>query len=40
VRDVLRAYNGALEVLAAAIDSGEPSRFLKGAPVQPVFRKV
>jgi glutamate-1-semialdehyde aminotransferase/spore coat polysaccharide biosynthesis protein SpsF (cytidylyltransferase family) len=40
VRDVLRAYNGALAVLAAAIDSGEPARFLKGPPVQPVFRKV
>lgn len=36
----LRAYNGVLKVMATAIDSGEPARFLKGPAVEPVFRQV
>jgi glutamate-1-semialdehyde aminotransferase/spore coat polysaccharide biosynthesis protein SpsF (cytidylyltransferase family) len=36
----LRAYNGVLKVIATAIDSGDPSRFLKGPAVEPVFRQM
>ena len=36
----LRAYRSALEVMATAIDTGDPVRYLEGEPVQPVFRPV
>lgn len=36
----LRVYREALEVLAAAISSDDPSQYLEGEPVQPVFRRL
>jgi glutamate-1-semialdehyde 2,1-aminomutase/spore coat polysaccharide biosynthesis protein SpsF len=35
----LRVYRAALEVLALAVGSGQPARWLEGSPVQPVFRR-
>jgi glutamate-1-semialdehyde aminotransferase/spore coat polysaccharide biosynthesis protein SpsF (cytidylyltransferase family) len=40
VEVTLRAHRSALEVLAAALASGDPARFLEGEPVQAVFRKA
>lgn len=40
VEHTLRAHRTALEVLAAALASGEPRRFLEGEPVKAVFRKA
>ena len=39
VDHTLHAYRSALEVMATAIDAGEPGRYLDGEPVQPVFRQ-
>jgi glutamate-1-semialdehyde aminotransferase/spore coat polysaccharide biosynthesis protein SpsF (cytidylyltransferase family) len=39
VDQTLRVYRAALEVLAMAVASGEPGRWLEGTPVQPVFRQ-
>jgi glutamate-1-semialdehyde 2,1-aminomutase/spore coat polysaccharide biosynthesis protein SpsF len=36
----LRVYRSALEVIATALDSGSPGRYLEGEPVQPVFRAL
>lgn len=36
----LRVYRGALEVLSKALASGDPSRWLEGEPVKPVFRRA
>jgi len=39
VDQTLRVYRAALEVLARAVASGEPARWLEGTPVEPVFRR-
>lgn len=36
----LRVYRSALEILAKALSSGDPLRYLEGQPVQPVFRNL
>jgi glutamate-1-semialdehyde-2,1-aminomutase len=36
----LRVYRDALRILAMAVESGDPSQFLEGEPVQPVFRRL
>jgi glutamate-1-semialdehyde 2,1-aminomutase/spore coat polysaccharide biosynthesis protein SpsF len=40
IEHTLRAHRSALEVLAKALASDEPRRFLEGEPVQAVFRKA
>lgn len=40
IEHTLRAHRSALEILAKALDSSEPSRFLEGEPVQAVFRRA
>jgi glutamate-1-semialdehyde 2,1-aminomutase/spore coat polysaccharide biosynthesis protein SpsF len=37
---ILRAYRAALPVVKQAIESGNPEKYLLGARLQPVFRKV
>jgi glutamate-1-semialdehyde 2,1-aminomutase/spore coat polysaccharide biosynthesis protein SpsF len=39
VAQTLHVYRGALEVLAEAVASGAPGRWLEGRPVEPVFRR-
>jgi glutamate-1-semialdehyde aminotransferase len=36
----LRTYRAAMEILAEAIDSGDPRTMLEGKPVQTVFRQT
>ncbi len=40
IEHTLRAHRTALEVLAKALDSNEPKQFLRGEPVQAVFRRA
>jgi glutamate-1-semialdehyde 2,1-aminomutase/spore coat polysaccharide biosynthesis protein SpsF len=40
IDSTLRVYRTALEILAEAVESGEPARWLEGAPVEPVFRRM
>ena len=40
VEYTLHAYSGVLGVLARAIDSKEPARYLNGPVLEPVFRQV
>lgn len=40
IEHTLRAHRSALEILAKALESDDPRRFLEGEPVQAVFRKA
>lgn len=40
VEHTLRAHRSALETLAKALDSNDPKQFLRGEPVQAVFRRA
>jgi glutamate-1-semialdehyde 2,1-aminomutase/spore coat polysaccharide biosynthesis protein SpsF len=40
VDHTLRVYRAAMEILRQAAESGDPSRFLEGKPVEPVFRAM